>query len=244
MRKRQFKKQQKKLLLGHGRSYKLGKSAAKTQNKRQESNDLSLLAFRKAAEAYQKTIPEYVRNKGAAYVSEYLEYKKLARKADRRLRALEAYAQEKYYKGIERYAYARAMHDIEMWSGPGSKRFDTKPPEDLKGLRAKMNDIKLFLESPTSTKRGVTEIYKKRADTINKEYGTNLTWQEIADYYTSEAHEKAAQLYGSKTELLAFASEIRKVDVDRIRGTLKQRYANVDYVRQSLKQKGWKVNTR
>ena len=229
MRKRQYKKQQKKLL-----AQQAGKSTQKIR-----STD----SFKRAAEQYQK-LPQYVRSKGLAYLAEYIEYKKLARKADSRLRAIEKYSEQKYYKGIERYAYARAIRDIELWSGSGKKRFDTKPPDSLQGIRAKINDIKTFLESPTSTKAGVTEIYKKRADTINKEYGTNLTWQEIADYYTSTAHERAAELYGSKTELMVFASEINKVDPDKIKSSLKRYYANVEYVRENLKKKGWKVNTR
>lgn len=229
MRKRQYKKQQKKLL-----AQQAGKSAQKIRTRD---------SFKRAAEQYQK-LPQYVRSKGVAYLAEYIEYKKLARKADSRLRAIEKYAKQKYYTGIERYAYARAMRDTELWSGSGKKRFDTKPPDSLQGIRAKINDIKTFLESPTSTKAGVIEIYKKRADTINKEYGTNLTWQEIADYYTSTAHERAAELYGSKTELMVFASEINKVDPDKIKLSLKRYYANVEYVRENLKKKGWKVNTR
>ena len=227
LRKRQFKKQQKKLL---------AQQPAK-KNQQIKSSE----AFKRASDQYQK-IPQWVRNKGVSYLSEYLQYKKLARKADSRLRAIESYAQQTHYKGIERYAYARAMRDIELWSGSGKKRFDTKPPDTLEGIRAKVNDIKTFLESPTSTKAGVTDIYKKRADTINKEYGTNFTWQELADYYTSTSHEKAAELYGSSTELLAFAAETHRIDVNAIRDTLKRKYANIDYVRQELKKKGWKVS--
>lgn len=243
MRKRQFKKQQKKLQLGIGRSYKLGKSITKTKIKAQRSNKPPniISAFDKASENYQK-IPEYVRKKGVAYISEYIEYKKLARKADRRLRAIEAYSNDEFYRGIKKYAYARAIRDIELWSGEGSKRFDTKPPESLEGIRAKINDIKTFLEAPSSTKTGITNIYKKRAQTINERYGTKFTWQDIAKYYTSAAHEKAAEMYGSKTELLAFASEINKIDVNKIKNTLDQKYANLDYVKAELKKKGWKVN--
>lgn len=241
MRKRQFKKQQKKLQSGQSKGYRLWKNANKSKvnyNKPAVSE-----SFAKAAKEYQK-IPEYIRKKGVAYVAEYIEYKKLARKADNRLRAIERYSEQEYYKGIERYAYARAMRDIEIWSGSGKKRFETKPPDSLQGIRAKINDIKNFLESPTSTKAGVTEIYKKRADTINERFGTKLTWQQIADYYTSTAHEKAAEMYGSKTELLVFASEVSKIDIDKINSTLRRNYSNIEYVRENLKKKGWKVNTR
>lgn len=241
MRKRQFKKQQKKLQSGQSKGYRLWKNANKSKvnyNKPAVSE-----SFAKAAKEYQK-IPEYIRKKGVAYVAEYIEYKKLARKADNRLRAIERYSEQEYYKGIERYAYARAMRDIEIWSGSGKKRFETKPPDTLQGIRAKINDIVNFLESPTSTKKGVTEIYIKRAESINKKFGTNLTWKELADYYTSKAHTKEGSKYGSDTELLVFATEISTVDVDALTEELRDKYANVEYVRKNLKKKGWKVNTR
>lgn len=229
MRKRQYKKIQKKLL-----AQQAGKNTQKIR-----TTD----SFKRAAEQYQK-LPQYVRSKGIAYLAEYIEYKKLARKADARLRAIEKYSEQKYYKGIERYAYARAIRDIELWSGTGKKRFDTKPPDSLQGIRAKINDIKTFLELPTSTKAGVTAIYVKRAESINKKYGTDLTWRQVADYYTSKAHEKAAEKYGSKTELLVFATEVSTVDINALTEELRSRYANIEYVRENLKKKGWKVNTR
>lgn len=129
------------------------------------------------------------------------EYHKLAKKADQRLRALEAYSYDKNYHDIKRYAYAKAMQDIKIWSGGSAKRFETAAPEKESDLIAKINDIKRFLESPTSTKRGVTAIYKKRADTINSNYGTNLTWQQLATYYESGLADKMNKEYGSKTAL-------------------------------------------
>lgn len=129
------------------------------------------------------------------------EYHKLAKKADQRLRALEAYSYDKNYKDIKRYAYAKAMQDIKIWSGGAAKRFETKAPDSEADLKAKINDIKRFLESPTSTKRGVTAIYKKRADTINKKYNTSFTWQQLAKYYETGLADKMSKEYGSKTAL-------------------------------------------
>lgn len=125
------------------------------------------------------------------------EYRRLARKADSRLRALEAYQHDKNYKPAIKWAYAKAQKDIDKWGG--NKRFNTAPPKSKVALQAKINDIKNFIDSPSSTKRGITQIYKQRAETLNKNYGTNYTWQEMATFFESEAFDKASKDYGSKT---------------------------------------------
>lgn len=125
------------------------------------------------------------------------EYRRLARKADSRLRALEAYQHDKNYKPAIKWAYAKAQKDIDKWGG--NKRFNTAPPKSKVALQAKINDIKNFIDSPSSTKRGITQIYKQRAETLNKNYGTNYKWQEMATFFESEAYDKSSKSYGSKT---------------------------------------------
>lgn len=150
------------------------------------------------------------------------EYKKLAKKADRRLRALESYAHDKHFSGIKGYAYARAMRDIQQYSGVGAKRFDTKAPENTNQLKAKINDIKQFLDAPTSTKTGVKQIYQKRADTININQGTNFSWQDLANYFESASSEKIAKEYGSKTMIMAIGViKDSNGDIDRIEWAVK-----------------------
>lgn len=111
------------------------------------------------------------------------EYKRLAKLADQRLRALEAYKHDKHFGGILSYSYKSALADIKYYSGEGAKRFDTAAPANRKTFERKINDILKFLNSPTSTKRGVLNMYKKRTATINERYGTNFTWQELAQYF-------------------------------------------------------------
>lgn len=127
------------------------------------------------------------------------EYKKLAKKADSRLRALETYQHQKNFKTATKYAYARAQKDIKQWGG--NKRFDTKAPMTIAGVQAKINDIKTFLEAPSSTKRGIISIYQKRADTLNKKYGTNFTWKEMGNFFESGTFEKMSNMLGSKTSM-------------------------------------------
>lgn len=136
-------------------------------------------------------------------------YRRLAKTADQRLVRLEKASDQEYYKTATQWAYARAVKDIRKWIKPGTTtyklRFNTAPPKDPEDLLAKINDIKTFLASPTSTKKGITEVYKKRAETVNQKYGTSFTWQQLAKYYTSGQAEIWDAKFGSKTALRTIA---------------------------------------
>lgn len=114
------------------------------------------------------------------------EYKVLAKKADRRLRELEKISHDEQWKDATRFAYARAMKDIEHRFGEGETRFDKKLPASTKklGVIAAIKDVERFLEMPSSTKTGLISGYRKRADTLNAKYGftgkEKLTWKDIA----------------------------------------------------------------
>ena len=147
------------------------------------------------------------------------EYRKLAKRADQRLVRLERYSAEENFQTATKWAYARAMRDIKQWSGEEATRFNTKPPENTQQLQAKINDIKQFLENKTSTKVGIIKVYKKKADTVNEKYGTDFTWDALADFYTSGIAEKLNKIFGSKTVLKAVAviQKSKKEIVDAIK---------------------------
>ena len=139
-------------------------------------------------------------------------YRRLAKQADQRLVRLEGYQHDRNFANVTQWAYARAQEDISKWSGPDATRFNTAPPMKKSGgeaaidetrLRSKIQDIKAFLESPTSTKKGITQVYKNRVDTINQKYGTNFTWQQFAKFTESETFNKLDWEYGSKTIMKA-----------------------------------------
>ena len=140
------------------------------------------------------------------YAKYRAEYNKLAKKADRMMRNLEKLSQEPGYSNVLKYAYARAKKDIEGWTPPSKKeklpRWQRNMPMDTKELKAKIKDIKRFIESDTATKRGINKVYKKRVDTINKRYGTSFTWQDLAEYFDTGLKDKTDK-YGSKTVLVA-----------------------------------------
>lgn len=154
-----------------------------------------------------------VRMKQYKETYEYLklvnEYNKLAKKADRRMRELEELAKQKDFKNVKKYAYLRAKKDIKAWTPPGQgrkkPRWQRNIPFDTKSLKAKIKDIKHFLDSPTSTKRGIIKVYKNRTDAINKKYHTKFTWQTLASYFNTGLYDKT-EGYGSKTVLMAMAN--------------------------------------
>lgn len=129
------------------------------------------------------------------------EYRRLAKRADQRLVRLEKYEKEKGFESITQYAYRVAMKDISTYTGKGTTkgRFNTKPPMktnkrtgekslNVTRLEDKIADIKKFLQSPSSTKKGVLDIYKKRADSLNKssifgDQQADFTWQEWANFW-------------------------------------------------------------
>lgn len=141
------------------------------------------------------------------------EYRKLAKQADQRMVRLEKYAEQEHYKGVKKYAYARAVKEIESRAGGKEvklPRWNTKPPANYKALESKIKAIKQFLDSPSSTKQGITNIYKKRANTVNERYGTNFKWQDLANYFESAAAEQNDAKYGSKTLMQAIGTINKK----------------------------------
>ena len=137
-------------------------------------------------------------------------YRRLARTADDRLRALKAYSHDKYFKPAINWAYAVAQNDIKKWSGQHAERFNTKPPEKPEQLLAKISDIQKFLVSPTSTKSGIRSSYQKRADTINERYpGVKFSWKDMAQFFESGTWQALNAEFGSKTAMKIVA-QIRK----------------------------------
>lgn len=137
-------------------------------------------------------------------------YRTLAKSADQRLVRLESYQHDKGFEVSTKWAYSRAMHDIKQWSGEEANRFNTAPPASKTDLLSKIEDIRHFLESPTSTKKGIVEVYKRKADSLNKTMRKNnpdwkdLTWKDMAQYFDSALYDKLDAQYGSKTKFKIF----------------------------------------
>ncbi len=133
------------------------------------------------------------------------EYKSLAKKADQRLVRLEKLSKQKGFENVTKFAYNRAMKDIQYWSGSDATRFNRDIPRNVNSLRARINDVKHFLEdTKTSTKRDIIKTFKTRANSINSKYGTKMKWDDLASFYDSKQWQNSDRGYGSDTAMRAY----------------------------------------
>lgn len=156
-------------------------------------------------------------------------YRTVAKAADQRLVRLEKLTQEENYKVADKWAYARAMRDIEQYSGEGATRFNVKPPKTMTGLKAKIEDIKTFLKAPSSTKGGIKRMYVDRAAKINEDYGTDFTWEEIGKFFEDKRWKKLGGgmregkgQYESKTALIAIGRIRKNVTKAELKKAIKE----------------------
>jgi len=148
------------------------------------------------------------------------QYKKLAKKADARLRNLEKLSQQEEFKSATKFAYRKAARSAAEWGGnPDKPRFDIAPPKKKQSLQAKISDIEQFLAADTSTKSGIESVYKKAAQTLSenpefKKYGLNLTWDQLKTFFDSEIYKNLEKKYGSAAAVKAIARmKNRRMDV-------------------------------
>lgn len=146
-------------------------------------------------------------------------YHRLAKVADRRLRELVDLSKQPGYENVLQWSYANAMYDLKAQFGENVTRFDKKLPTNKTGdinqekYMARINAVKRFLNSASSTKRNIDIIYKSRANTLNAKYGTSFTWESIGKYFDSGLHKKLDRLFGSKTAMKVYAT-LQKKGID------------------------------
>lgn len=138
------------------------------------------------------------------------EYRKLAKRADQRLVRLEKLSTQKDFKQVKQWAYKNAVTDALEWgASPSKPRFNIAPPTSTISLKAKIQDIKNFLEKPTSTRSGIIDVYEQKAQTLNekyKEYGLNLNWSDVGTFFESSLYKKLSKKYSSGTVIRAIAT--------------------------------------
>ena len=154
------------------------------------------------------------------------EYKKLAKKADDRLRSLESLAKQKGYSEVKTFAYKKGIRFAEHMFGEGATRFTRNPPRNMRKIESMMSDIKTFLAYKTSTRPGIKEIYKQVAATTNQDYGTKLTVDKLEDLYNSAKWEWLEKQYGSDKAIVV-VGEIEK-NKDYIENAIKN-HEQVDF---------------
>lgn len=100
-----------------------------------------------------------------------------------------------YFEDITQFAYKTAMYNLV--EGLGVQRFDIKP-QSWEQERALIATATHFLESKTSSKAEILKSYKKRVDTFNKKWNTNLTWQDLEKFAESNEFKELLAFKGDK----------------------------------------------
>ena len=147
-------------------------------------------------------------------------YTRLAKVADQRLLRLEKLSEQENFKGVDKFAYAKAQRALGVWGG---NRFNTKMPEAVALRNEKIADMIHFIESPTSTKQGITQIYGKRAKTLSSKYGLDVDWKDLGKIMEAFQDESSV---GSPTKIKAIGI-INSIKKDGLEKTLKKN-RNVD----------------
>lgn len=137
------------------------------------------------------------------------EYFKLARSANNRMTRLEKLAQDPEYKAVLGYAYKDAAYDLRhLFARFGDvQRF----PQDVSKMAANetnirqmkqyIRSVKNFLESPSSTKKGIDKIYRHRASTINRKYNTNFTVDDMRVFFDTTVWKRISKTFESNSAL-------------------------------------------
>ena len=133
-----------------------------------------------------------------AFKNELREFKKLAKRADERLRQIrDNYSKRKGFENMINWAYKKAMRDIKHWSGDDATTFNQGASNlSLSQLRAKKHDVEEFLQAPTSKISTTIDLYQRRADTINDKYGTSFSWEELGTVFEDKENNEFYQKGG------------------------------------------------
>lgn len=144
---------------------------------------------------------------GLGYDALLKQYRLLAERANTRLRRLEQSGQ------TGSPAYRSVVHSGVKSSSrsQGVKvRFTKSNPKNERTLRARMNAVQSFLESPTSTREGYSALKKeygpKVSATFRKRYHLDLTGEQIDALFDSHLWDRLAEDYGSETAVKIIAS--------------------------------------
>lgn len=152
------------------------------------------------------------------------EYRKLAKTANTRMTKLEKLSKNPEYKAVLGYSYKNAAHDLKAL-GTETGRF----PQDIAKMSAKETNIKKlqqyitaaknFINAPSSTKTGVDRLYGSRAKTLNRKYGTDMTADDMRDFFENSLWEKLSNRLGSQTAMVTMAK------IQKNAGQIKQEVA-------------------
>lgn len=137
------------------------------------------------------------------------EYHKLATQANRRMTMLEKLSQNPDYKAVLGYAYKDVAHELKI---RGLDRFShdiekfSASKTDIRELKGLINIAEEFLNAPSSLKSGIDAVYRGRADTLNKKYGTDFSGSDMKNFFDSSIWDKLKNKFGSGAAMKTIAA--------------------------------------
>jgi hypothetical protein len=131
-----------------------------------------------------------------ALTPEILEaYRLEVQATNKRLQRLERLSTQSGFEGAKNWAYRSAMSDIKALRGASARRFPSAPkqiPSDPLArakietlIRMSRKAMERFREMPTSTKTGIKQSYKNRAESFSKGAGVEFTPDDLAGVFES-----------------------------------------------------------
>lgn len=176
-------------------------------------------------------------------------YRRLAKQANQRMTRLEDLAQsDDRFSSVLKYSYAKAQREARALKGsaaPKSKqshrgyRFTETTLKNLNNqqIETRIKSVKEFLQSPTSNKADITTYYKQRAETMNKNWGTDFSWETLAKYYESGLSDKLKSKFESDgaLQVIAALQKTPKEVIDKLESVDDLiKYVPDDIVRESV----------
>ena len=156
------------------------------------------------------------------------EFYQLSGTAYSRMKELEKWVKkEPEYKDVLQWGYRLGKKAIQRMYGENAKSFRRKAPADKETLIKNISEMEKFLSLKTTTKTGVINVFKKRADTLNKNWGTDFSWQDLATFFESSNYEKNERAYGSDVYLLAIG-QIQQNEPEIINAIKQKRDINLN----------------
>lgn len=147
------------------------------------------------------------------------EYKSLAKTADARIKRIEAKMSLAKYNGIQNWAYATARNQIRNIIGLSNNkpRFNRSIKNLSRGQKETMlGHVRLFIDSPTSSLSGYTDILKRKTRTFNEHFKVNISEEEFNQIWQSERYKEMVDEYGYRDAfdniIDAFHDGVRNID--------------------------------
>lgn len=128
------------------------------------------------------------------------EVKPMLKEANAKLLNLEKLSKKDGYEGVEDFAYRVAINKIREIRGEEYKFFNI--PKNTHQLEKTKRALERFLESPTSTRAGIEDIYEENAASLNEKFGTDLSWRDMANFLDAASFEEVKAQYDSTTAII------------------------------------------